>query len=219
MRGIFPDCWASARRGVTSRQVARTPITSRRLMSPPARAAYGAWTPQKAPLTEHAVFGDAEMTFRISAVAACCSAASASARLRSSFWIWAWRSEPPLLARSPLRRVPHSGQNSSWGGFSWAHREHFIAKPPRTRPGLRHRDDSPRLAAASMADPCVGGASVRRDSDHQTLLGHRDQIRRPIHYAKPRTSVSAFSSQYVIPISRYIVVAVVRTAREPTLQP
>jgi len=35
------------------------------------------------------VFGDAEMTFRISAVAACCSAASASARLKSSFWIWA----------------------------------------------------------------------------------------------------------------------------------
>src|SRR5499425_2325286 len=41
----------------------------------------------KAQLTEHAVFGDAEMTFRISAVAACCSAASASARLRSSFWM------------------------------------------------------------------------------------------------------------------------------------
>jgi hypothetical protein len=43
-------------------------------------------------------------------------------------------------------------------------------------------------------------------------------ICQPIHYAKSRVSPSACSSQYVIPISRYIVVAATHSDHEPKYQ-
>ena len=41
-------------------------------------------------------------------------------------------------------------------------------------------------------------------------LGHHDRIDLPVTYARSRIAVVAFSSQYAMPISRYIVVAVAR---------
>src|SRR5215471_15635885 len=113
--------------------------------------------------------GDDEMTLRISAVAACCSAASASWRLRSctcpnaaaARFSCARPLAPSLLGallltgsfldfvRTPSL-APQATHRRALEGFACWHRGHFMPKPPNHRIGERSEPwaetNRPRLA-------------------------------------------------------------------------
>src|SRR5215813_14532726 len=59
----------------------------------------------------------------------------------------------PQLEQARARGAAHSSQNMAPISFSCWHRGHFIAEPPGSGQGLRHRDDSPGVATESTSGP------------------------------------------------------------------
>src|SRR5262249_35366177 len=86
--------------------------------------------------------GEREITFRISAVAVCCSRASVSKRCRSAYDCEGWE-----LLKEGRRGVPHSPQNLCAAGLSCWHRGHCM--PPSECGPVKVRTGGARLAVAS----------------------------------------------------------------------
>jgi len=132
--------------------------------------------------------GELEMTRRISAVAVCWSNASASWRSRAG----TAQPPPPAASRDRGPWTPHSSATCA-KQRAWLYPLRVLDPDPSASPCLGHR---------------IGRAQARRRSSYGQGRGYGGA-----DGSSQSMPVSACSNQYAIPISRYIVVAVVRCSR------